>query len=54
LRIDLGAGKGPLNAFDHDPVTLIETGFDDPELTLPLFDSEMAAPQDGVKQTSFE
>jgi hypothetical protein len=36
LRFDLGAGKGLLNAFDHDPVTRIETGFDDHELALLL------------------
>ncbi len=36
LRLDLGAGKGLLNAFGHDPITWIETGIDDHELPLPL------------------
>ena len=36
LRIDLGAGKGALDPFGHDPVAGIEPGFDDPQLTLPV------------------
>src|SRR6202522_3819960 len=36
LRFDLCAGKGPLNAFGHDPVAGIESGYDDPKLTLLL------------------
>src|SRR5271163_4119489 len=32
LRIDLGAGKGPLNPLGHRPVAGVESGFDDPKL----------------------
>jgi hypothetical protein len=36
LRFDFGARKSPLNAFGYDPITWIETGLDNPELTLLL------------------
>jgi hypothetical protein len=32
LRIDLRAGKGPLNSLGHHPVAGVEPGFDDPKL----------------------
>src|ERR1700678_3783459 len=36
LRLNHGAGKRPLNAFSDHPIARIESGFDDPQLTLPL------------------
>src|SRR5271155_359753 len=36
LRIDLGAGKGPLNPLGHHPVARVESGFDDPKLAFSI------------------
>src|SRR3984957_8930522 len=49
LRIDLGAGKGGMKAFDPPQVTGIEPGYDDPKSSLALSNFHDLAPNNIVR-----